>query len=51
MAEDRGAFKTNPANCDRSRQIVMFLQRRCRETSHAEKRIAAGQAAFGPPIL
>jgi hypothetical protein len=51
MAEDRGAFKTNPVNCDRHRQIVMFHQWRCREASRTQKRMLARPAAFGPPIL
>jgi hypothetical protein len=45
MAEDSGAFKTNPA---KSRQIQAFVirQRRCRHASPSEKNSPAGGRPF-----
>jgi hypothetical protein len=55
MTEERGAFKTIPANLRQIWSFVIACERRCKAVaskSHSQrKKLSGGGAAFTPPIF
>jgi hypothetical protein len=51
MTEDRGAFKTNPADLRQISPFVIDRERRCKQVSRPKKSSPGAGAAFAPPIF